>query len=101
VRKEASAAGEQLEQCQNPIRTGNKVEIAVFAALSLYRDVTLFLGQKKLKKPNLKLACQFAKRTKLLTLIWSTYPRTRQNENASQIQTSNLKIDYLCTKLLI
>jgi len=25
----------------------------------------------------------------------------QENENASQIQTSNLKIDYLCTKLLI
>jgi len=25
----------------------------------------------------------------------------RENENASQIQISNLKIDYLCAKLLI
>lgn len=52
VRKEASATGEQLEQCQNPIRTGNKAEIAAFAALSLSRKNALFLGQKKLKKPN-------------------------------------------------
>jgi len=52
VRKEASAAGEQLVQCQNPIRTGNKAEIAVFAALSLSRKDVLFLGKKKLEKPN-------------------------------------------------
>jgi hypothetical protein len=61
VRKETSSAGEQLEQCQNPIRTENKAEIAVRAALSLYGENALFLGQKKLKKPNRKLACQFAK----------------------------------------
>jgi hypothetical protein len=60
VRKEASSAGEQLEQCQDPIRTENKAEIAKKQQSPLKKK-TLFIGQKKLKKPNFKLACQFAK----------------------------------------